>query len=184
MKTTRRNLLKVAAGGASAAIGLTLRPETSGIGTAIAAAQGHSHAAISGPMASATMTFGSWQTDPPLDRFTVPTPPFPNTRNHHPITPNEVTIQAGGTVNFIIGGFHLLLVYDHGTKPEDINKTTLIAGMIDDPVKRIYRGLDPRTVSQDRVEAVNFSKPGTYLVACGVLSHFLGNMIGYVRVLP
>src|SRR5688572_24346056 len=171
MKTTRRNLLKVAAaGGASAAIGLTLRPETSGIGTATAAAQGHSHAAISGPMASATMTFGSWQTDPPLDRFTVPTPAPPNTRNHYPITPNEVTIQAGGTVNFIIGGFHLLLIYDHGTKPEDINEAALIPGfppgMIDDPVKRIYRGLDPRTVSQDRVEAVNFSKPGTYLVIC------------------
>jgi plastocyanin len=174
--SSRRNLLKVAAvGSVSAALGLVIRPEKSGAGTVAAAAQGHSHRGVSGPLASATISFGSWETDPPFDRFTVPTPPPPATRNAHTLTPNEVTIQAGGTVNFIIGGFHLVVVYDHGTKP----------GLIDDPNNRIYRGLDPRVNPQDRVEVVTFSKPGTYLVICAVRPHFVNDaMLGYVRVLP
>jgi plastocyanin len=189
--SSRRNLLKVAAvGSVSAALGLVIRPEKSGAGTVAAAAQGHSHRGVSGPLASATISFGSWETDPPFDRFTVPTPPPPATRNAHTLTPNEVTIQAGGTVNFIIGGFHLVVIYDHGTKPDDIDPNLLTPmstppGLIDDPNNRIYRGLDPRANPQDRVEVVTFSKPGTYLVICAVRPHFVNDaMLGYVRVLP
>src|SRR5262245_689243 len=73
---------------------------------------------VSGPLASATMTCGSWMTDPPLDRF-------PNlsdrTRNNHHLTPQEVIITKGGTVNFIISGFHHVVIYGPGTKPEDIS---------------------------------------------------------------
>ena len=191
LKTSRRNLLKLtAAGGASAAAGLALKSVMSGGGTLVAGAQEHSHQPISGPLANATVNFGAWQTDPPFDRFTVPTPPPPATRNHHALTPHEVTIQAGGTVNFIIGGFHLVLVYDHGIQPTDINVTILTPmssppGLIADPNHRIYRGLDPRTVSQDRVETVHFPNAGTYLVICGVVPHFVNDdMFGYVKVLP
>lgn len=159
---------------------------------------------VSGPLASATMTFGSWMTDPPLDRF-------PNlsdrTRNNHHLTPQEVMIKAGGTVNFIISGFHHLLVYGPGTKPEDISLANqlirpMLPPLITDANDRIYRGLDPASLLmpplpgtttplqsiQDRVEAVQFQKPGRFLVMCGVTPHFVdanGNfiMFGYVRVL-
>jgi hypothetical protein len=56
--------------------------------------------------------------------------------------------------------------------------------IINDPNRRIYRGVDPSLQARDRVEVVNFSKPGTYLVICGVLPHFQEGMYGYVRVLP
>lgn len=173
--TSRRRAFKVAIGG--------------GVAAGMVAAQ-HQHDPISGPLASATVSFGQWQTDPPLDRF-------PNvsdrTRNVHLLTPNEVTIKAGGSVNFIIAGFHQVVIYDDGTQPSQINTSLLTpttgtpggVPLIADPNHRIYRGLDPSTTgTQDRVEVVQLSKPGTYLVICGVLFHFNDGMTGYVRVLP
>jgi plastocyanin len=152
-----------------------------------ARAQEHDHPGVTGPLAAATVTFGGWQTSPPFDRFGA----LPNdrTRNHHALTPAECTIQAGGTVNFIIGGFHNVLVYGDGTQPADIDTTNVIPGappLINDPTNRIYRGNDPRVApaAQDRVETVHFPDPGTYLVICGVLPHFNDGMIGHVRVLP
>ena len=156
--------------------------------------------AIDGPLANATVSFGQWQTDPPLDRFPNLSP---RDRNNHELIPNEVTIKAGGAVNFIIGGFHHPIVYDAGTQPGDIdvNNTTTTTGptpspavlLINDPTDRIYRGLDPSlqpldrsgAFGQDRVEVVFFPKPGTYLVICGVKGHFVNDgMFGFVTVLP
>ncbi len=173
-KTSRRTAFKVAIGGGVAA-GM--------------AADEHEHQAISGPLASATVSFGQWATDPPLDRFPNASP---GARNVHALIPNEVTIQAGGSVNYVIAGFHHVLVYDDGTQPAQINTglTTPTTGvpagvpLIADPNRRIYRGLDPSLQPRDRVEVVQFSKPGRYLVICGVLPHFLDGMIGFVRVLP
>jgi plastocyanin len=139
---------------------------------------------------SATVSFGGWMTTPPLDRFPNENP---RTANHHALTPKTVKIKAGGTVNFIIGGFHQVLVYDDGTQPADINTnltvqpTNLPTGppLINDPTRRIYRGLDPSTQSQDRVEVVVFDRPGTYLVMCAVRPHFVNDgMYAFVRVLP
>jgi len=140
---------------------------------------------LSGPLSNATVTFGEWRTEPPLDRFLAFTPPT----NHHHVLPNEVTVRAGGAVNFIISGFHLLLVYDNGVQPGSIDTTKVIPGppvpLIDDPTHRIYRGLDPRTQPLDRVEAVHFPNRGNYLVICGVLPHFVDDhMFSYVRVIP
>jgi plastocyanin len=135
-------------------------------------------------------------TDQPLDRFpNNASTQFPRTRNHHRLTPEIATIKAGGTVNFIIGGFHVVTVYDDGTEPTDINTsliTTVANGpgppIINDPNRRIYRGLDPTvlppTAAQDRVEVVHFDRPGRFLVICSVLPHFQEGMYGYVRVLP
>jgi hypothetical protein len=120
-----------------------------------------------------------------------------------------VTIQAGGSVNFIIAGAHQIIVYGHRTQPEDIDTSQLVppaAGgapiLIDDPKNRIYRGLDFSTLPllsippdppapltppflMDRVEVVNFPKPGTYLVICGIVFHFVNDgMFGFVRVVP
>lgn len=144
--------------------------------------------AIDGPMSNATVSFGAWMSSPPLDRFPNNSPP---PTNHHELIPNEVTIKAGGSVNFIIGGFHNIAIYDDGTRPTDINVgiTTAPTGgfgppLIADPMDRIYRGLDPSLMPVDRVEVVHFAEPGRYLVICAVLPHFGQGMYGYVRVLP
>jgi plastocyanin len=131
-------------------------------------------------------------TTPPLDRFPNVSDRF---ANHHALTPQVAKIKAGGTVNFIIGGFHQVLVYDNGTQPGDIDTSILVPVttppppgplLIADPTRRIYRGLDPSTLSgvQDRVEVVHFANPGTYLVICGVLPHFQQGMYGFVKVTP
>ena len=183
-KHSRRNLLKgTAVAGVSAALGLTLPGSRS---AEARAEKHHQHATISGPLATATMSFGAWPTDPALDRFVVST--APQKPNVHQVIPHEVKIKAGGSVNLIIAGFHLVLVYDNGIQKSDIDASLLIPGfppgMIDDPDGRIYRGLDPRIVSQDRVEVVHFASPGTYLVICGVLPHFNDDMLGFVTVIP
>src|SRR5262245_13471933 len=104
--------------------------------------------AIDGPLANATVSFGQWQTDPPLNRFPTLSP---GVSTVHQLIPQEVMIKAGGSVNFVIGGFHHPIVYGDGAQPEDINfnLTTPSTGMpsgvalINDPANRIYRGLDP-----------------------------------------
>jgi hypothetical protein len=167
-KTSRRSLIKVAAAGSLAA-----------------ALPAQHHKSIPGPLANATVTFGEWRTDPPLDRFN--TPFTPDTNMHH-ILPNEVTIKAGGAVNFIISGFHLILVYDNGTQPSSIDITDTLPGppapLINDDTNRIYRGLDPRVQPLDRIEAVHFPSRGRYLVICGVFPHFVNGMFTFVNVLP
>ena len=147
-------------------------------------------ATATNPRTNATVTFGSWMSSPPLDRF----PNSSNTRlnNKKTMTPNVVTIKAGSTVNFIVSGLHNISVYDDGRLPEDINTTQLVTTtgtpndipIIDDATNRIYRGLDPTLQPIERVEAVSFEKPGTYLVICGIQPHFQSGMYGYVVVLP
>jgi hypothetical protein len=102
---------------------------------------------VSGPLASATMTFGSWMTDPPLDRF-------PNlsdrTRNNHHLTPQEVIIEDRrhrGTSSS--RGFHHLLVYGPGTSRrtsawQNPIVRPVLPPLVNDDNERIYRGLDPR----------------------------------------
>lgn len=153
----------------------------------------HLHQPIDGPLAMATVSFGHWSAgmQPSLDRF--PNLGAPVLPNGHQLIPQEVTIKAGGAVNFIIAGFHHILVYDDGTQPGDINVTmtqpvSVPPGppLINDSRNRVYRGLDPSVLRpvQDRVEVVQFPNPGTYLVICGVLPHFLDNMYGFVKVNP
>src|SRR5262245_3717487 len=157
--------------------------------------------AIDGPLAGATVSFGQWQTDPPLDRFPNLSPRL---RNEHQLIPHEVKIKAGGSVNFIISGFHEPIVYGNGTQPDDVNVNDTITTtgptpappvvLINDPTNRVYRGLDPSlqpldrsgaAFLQDRVEVVNFAKPGVYLVICGIRGHFVDDgMFGFVKVLP
>lgn len=150
----------------------------------------HDHKPIEGPLASATVSFGHWV---PFDRFANPGGPNDRTLNGHQLIPHEVTIRAGGTVNFIIGGFHQPIVYGPGTQPGDINAglTTSVGvppgpPLIDDPTDRVFRGADPsRQPTQDRVEVVGFPNPGRFLVICGVQPHFVNDkMFGFVRVLP
>src|SRR4051812_23565017 len=80
--------------------------------------------AMEGPQASADVSFGQWDLTTPLDRF-------PNvsdrTRNNHHLIPGVVEIKAGGSINFIIAGFHHVLIYGDGTKPEDINRAATMS---------------------------------------------------------
>ena len=122
----------------------------------------------SGPHSSATVSFGSWMTTPSLDRFPNLSP---RPANHHHFCPDEVTIKSGGCVNFVISGFHLVLVYDDGTQPSDVNTSLVVPPtaqpvppLIADPNGRVYRGLDPSLFPQDRVEVVHFDRPGTILM--------------------
>jgi hypothetical protein len=164
----------------------------------------HNHGPITGPLATATVSFGGWASG--IDRFPNQgaAPGLPN--NIHALIPHEVTIKAGGTVNYIIAGFHLVLVYGDGTQPGDIDITDTIAPttqpippLINDPTNRIYRGIDPsvlpflqgplqgpvQPVLQDRVEVVHFPNPGRFLVICGVFPHFVNDgMYGFVKVNP
>ena len=165
----------------------------------------------SSPLSSATVTFGGWIANSHLCPPVPPNPPapcpvvdrfpagaatqFPRFSNHHELTPQIARIKAGGTVNFVIAGLHVVTIYDDGTTPEDIDITDLVPDrppmtppIINDSTNRIYRGLDPLLLppgtQQDRVESVQFSEPGLYLVICAVLPHFQEGMYGYVRVLP
>ena len=105
--------------------------------------------------------------------------------------PFEAQVPAGETVNFVIAGFHHLLIYGPGTQFGDINGTLTVpiprapAGfpqVVDDPANRVYRGRSPFGLPQNRVEAVHFATPGRYLVVCGFVPHFDDRKFGYVRV--
>ncbi len=190
-KSNRRDFLKVSAGALIA---------TGSVGLYQVSGQHHNKASFSvanDPLGSTTVSFGGWIADalPVLDRFTTPLPPpFPPS-NHHELIPNVAKIKAGGYVNFIISGLHVVAIYDDGTKPEDLLPLQTIPlgapfpAVINNADRRIYRGINPVTSTAppsyiaDRVEVVHFHEPGTYLVICAVVPHFNGGMFGYVRVL-
>ena len=201
----RREFVERAGVGAAALVGLTTPAHASA--SAEAGAQ-HNHGAISGPLATATVSFGAWRSGINRRPNLGAAAGLPN--NVHALIPNEVMIKAGGTVNFIIAGFHLVVVYDDGTQPSDINTAITVTPtnapappLIDDATNRIYRGINPTVLPflqgppqqgpigppaqpllQDRVEVVHFPNPGRYLVICGVLPHFNDGMVGYVKVNP
>jgi plastocyanin len=168
----------------------------------------HNHRPISGPLATATVSFGAWASGINRRPNIVAAAGLPN--NVHALIPHEVTIKAGGTVNYIIAGFHVIAVYGDGTEPGDINVGITVPPtnapappIIDDPANRVYRGIDPTVLPllqgpmqqgpigppfqpllQDRVEVVHFPDPGTFLVICAVLPHFNEGMYGFVKVNP
>jgi len=208
-KTTRRNLFKVAAaGGLSAALGVATKKEARAQQSSVPDdTERHAHLGVSmfGPSYGAfgaTVCFGNFPADATVDRMQVASP---GNRNGHQMGPFQVIIRASGTVNFIIEGNHQVVVYDDGIQPRDINPDLVLPPplntLIDDPRGRIYRGLSPAAVPAnffgpgvpaaaipaappDRIEVVNFPRPGTYLVICSVRTHFLGGMYGFVMVLP
>ena len=138
-----------------------------------------------GPLAAATVSFGSWML--PLDRFPNNSP---RTANHHKMLPYTATIKAGGAVTFLISGTHQVLIYGPGTTLESVQRIVIEAtpgpppfpGFINDPNNRVYRGLDPRPLPQDRQESVTLADKGTYLVVCGLVPHFDEGMHGWVKV--
>jgi hypothetical protein len=150
---------------------------------------GHDEGGIDGPLASATVSFGAW---PPIDRL-APPPPGPPPNVHH-LTPNSVIIKKGGTVNFIVAGFHQIVVYGPPKDVGDVKFDQIVPtpgappgfpGMIDDAEFRVFRGVFAFGMPVDRTEVVHFPRKGRYLVICGFSPHFNENekMYGWVRVL-
>ena len=169
-KTTRRNLLKVAAAsGVSAALGAATKTEARAEQRSVPGeTQGHGHHDMvgthqPGPVAvsarqqsltrmvatfpGATVSFGFFPADSTVDRMQNAAP---GNRNGHAMIPNQITIRVGGMVNFIIQGNHQIVVYDDGIQPQNINPDLLLPAplnnLIDDPNGRIYRGLSPTAV--------------------------------------
>ena len=164
--------------------------------------------AIDGPLANATVSFGQWESDPPLDRL-LSDPTGGAAGNNHEMIPQTAIIKEGGSVSFIISGGHVLAVYDDKTRPEDINLTniepatscpTSAGGVLSDSIGklgtlgRIYRGpcftaplpTNPvnaisaiPVIRRDGVEVVQFSKPGKYLVICARKNHFAPTTGGF-----
>jgi plastocyanin len=123
--------------------------------------------------------------------------------NHH-VVPNVIKVRAGGVVNFVVGGFHQIFVYNPGVRPEDLIVPPFPGTLfINDFRNLYYQGINPsnaaapaganpltppenttvRTNTQNRTEAVGFTTPGLYLVICNVNPHFRDGMIAWVRVL-
>jgi len=197
----RRELLGKA-GLVSAAVATLVSPRRGQAATKTGSQHEHL-AAISGPLATATVSFGAWASG--VDRHPNLGATATNELNVHAVIPNEVQIKAGGTVNFIISGFHQVIVYGDGTGPGDIDVSDTVPAtvqpgppLINDATNRVFRGIDPSVlpalqgppqgsrppVLQDRIEALQFAEPGRYLVICGVLPHVLVGMYGYVKVNP
>ena len=150
----------------------------------------HGHQPLEGPLANATVSFGAWPSTP-YDRLAPPAPGPPP--NLHQLLPNTVTIKVGGTVNFIVAGFHNIAVYGPPKTVADVNAALTIPTpgappgfppIIDDPEERVFRGVFAFGMSQDRVEVVQFTRPGMHLVICAFLPHFNDDMYGWVKVLP
>ena len=155
------------------------------------------------------VSFGLWDPNKsdlssPLDRFLGD--PAQGAGVNDILVPQKVTIKEGDAVNFIIGGGHVVTIYDDGTKLKDIGGdieppcafplptsgiTTPCSpvnaagapqagGILSDPNGRIYRGafLNTNPARRDGVEVVQFTKPGTYLVICARKNHFIDQATG------
>jgi hypothetical protein len=147
----------------------------------------HHHRPLDGPLANATVSFGGWPAT--FDRNDPPEPPPVPPPNLHALVPRTVTIREGGTVNYIVAGLHHIVVYGGGKKPGDVATSDVVeipgvpVPLINDPVKRVFRGIIPNVQVLDRVEVVHFPRRGLYLVICAVMPHFVrDNMYGWVKV--
>lgn len=136
---------------------------------------------VNSPRTSATVSFGAG----------LNTAQPGNKHNHH-VQPNRVVIKAGGTVNFIVAGFHQIFAYQPGKTADQV---ALPAGglFINDLDRIYYQGIVPAVPGEpgattnpsnaiNRVESVSFAEPGVYLVICNVLPHFIDGMYAYVTV--
>jgi hypothetical protein len=123
----------------------------------------------------------------------------PSAPNNH-ILPPEIKVRQGGVVHFLMSGFHMAIVYNPRTEPDNIIVPPS-GTFIDDPTavppsNVFYFGINPQggplntpattnpVNGSNRQESVSFSEPGTYLVICNVRQHFLDGMFAFVKVVP
>jgi plastocyanin len=116
--------------------------------------------------------------------------------NHH-ILPNTIEVKAGGVVNFIVAGFHQIVVYNPGTDIDDIVIPEFPPNLFVNYQlsTAYYVGLNPdnanpatdpapanRFNGENRTEAISFTEPGVYLVICNVTPHLRDRMFAYIKV--
>jgi plastocyanin len=117
----------------------------------------------------------------------------PGNSANHQILPRRIKVAQGGVVNFVVAGFHQITIYQPGVSDGDIEAAAILlppaATFINFATDVYYQGLSPTGAApagfsnaQNRVESVSFSKKGTYLVICNLLSHFRDGMYAYVEV--
>lgn len=132
-----------------------------------------------------------------------PFPPVPgHDASYHAkdkVRPRTVVIRAGGSVTFEMATFHQVAIYDRGIGTGDIDVSATIDltapppappgtviipdFIIDDPVGRL--ALSPFSFAPMTWTSPPgaFDEPGTYLVICTVVPHFvLANMYAWVIV--
>ena len=143
------------------------------------------------PLINVTVAFG---TGVNTDNAT-PSPP-----ENHAIHPEEIIIRQGGTVHFVVSGFHHIVVFQRGIRLESLQASGP-APFLNDPNQPVYyNGFNPGppgpsnplatpvpagySGARNRVESVYFDRPGVYLVICNVLPHLNDGMFAHVRVLP
>jgi hypothetical protein len=122
-----------------------------------------------------------------------------NAANHH-ILPREIRVRKDGVVNFVVAGFHQIIVFKPGVEQGQIVVPPATALFLYDPAPPTslpvhYQGLKPAggpppgfpvttdpSNAANRVESVSFAESGNYLVLCNVRSHFLDGMWATIKV--
>lgn len=119
-----------------------------------------------------------------------------NAANHH-ILPRTIEIKAGGVVNFAVGGFHQIVIYNPGTDIGDITLPAFPPNLFVNYqlATAYYVGINPNNANpatapapatvfngENRLETVSFTEPGVYLVICNVTPHLRDGMYAYIRV--
>jgi plastocyanin len=117
-------------------------------------------------------------------------PPSGHDRSFHAkdkIVPHAIVIARGGTVTFQMGTFHQVVIYDQGVEPEDISLDPadlddvvvpfppflLPDFQITDPDGRLAESPISATPMSWTSPAGTFDQPGTYLVICAIVPHFV-----------
>lgn len=138
----------------------------------------------------ATVQFGN-SNAPGLDQNcfqgSATAPPEPCGNAFHKLIPGSVAIADEGTVNFQRNGFHQVLVFKPGTKPQDlVPANSRVVGT--SPVLPCDGAACPTGIHAIRAQgsggtqSVTFTEPGRYLVICNITTHFNQNMWGWVNV--
>jgi plastocyanin len=118
-----------------------------------------------------------------------------NAANHH-VLPSQIRVRKGGVVNFVVGGFHQLIVYKPGVTQPGVALPPAGTLFINfDLPNALYVGIAPAggpppgtaatanpSNAGNRVESVSFAEPGDYLVICNVRPHFVDGMWAIVKV--
>lgn len=121
-----------------------------------------------------------------------------NAVNHH-VLPGVIKVKKGGVVNFVVAGFHQIIVFQPGVVTGQIvvpatglfifnplpptSLPTLYVGLrtAGGPPPGTPATAEPSNAS-NRVESVSFPTAGDYLVICNVVPHYRDGMIATVKV--
>jgi len=98
--------------------------------------------------------------------------------------PRTSVISQDGEVTFDIAGFHQPMIYEPGTRPEDIDVPAFPPDpTIDESEGLVEAGPPLGTEGEWTTDEGTFSAPGKYLVLCNFTPHFaFAKMYGWIDV--